>query len=178
MSMPRPHGNCYVVAPRLLAGEYPFAVDVAAARDKLRCHLDAGVTCFIDLTEPAELLPYAPMLAAEAAARGVALHHRRLPIRDGAVPEAPARMTAILDAIDEALAAGHTVYVHCFGGIGRTGTVVGCWLVRHGQGGEQALSTLAARWSEVDKRYRRPQSPETEEQRAYVRAWSTLSATG
>lgn len=34
-----------------------------------------------------------------------------------------------------ALAAGQTVYVHCYGGIGRTGTVVGCWLVRHGLSG-------------------------------------------
>ena len=41
-------------------------------------------------------------------------------------------MTRILDDVDAALADGGAVYVHCWGGIGRTGTVVGCWLVRHG----------------------------------------------
>jgi len=38
---------------------------------------------------------------------------------------------------------GHTVYVHCQGGMGRTGTVVGCYLVRHGMGGEDALEEIA-----------------------------------
>ena len=41
-------------------------------------------------------------------------------------------MVEILDAIDDDLAVGHNVYVHCWGGVGRTGTVVGCWLIRHG----------------------------------------------
>jgi protein-tyrosine phosphatase len=41
-------------------------------------------------------------------------------------------VVAVLDAIDGALAAGGTVYVHCWGGRGRTGVIVGCWLVRHG----------------------------------------------
>ena len=41
-------------------------------------------------------------------------------------------MVEILDAIDDDLAGGHNVYVHCWGGVGRTGTVVGCWLIRHG----------------------------------------------
>lgn len=32
----------------------------------------------------------------------------------------------ILDAIDARLEAGKSVYVHCWGGIGRTDTVAGC----------------------------------------------------
>jgi protein-tyrosine phosphatase len=35
-------------------------------------------------------------------------------------------MTTILDAIDESMTAGKPVYVHCWGGMGRTGTVIGC----------------------------------------------------
>ncbi len=49
----------------------------------------------------------------------------------------------ILDTLDGALAAGHIVYLHCWGGIGRTGTVVGCHLVRHGMTSEQALAEIA-----------------------------------
>lgn len=36
------------------------------------------------------------------------------------------------------------VYVHCWGGIGRTGTVVGCLLVDAGMSGEAAVARIAA----------------------------------
>ena len=63
-------------------------------------------------------------------------------------------------AIDEAMSAGKAVYVHCWGGVGRTGTVVGCWLVRHGRTGEQALEQIATWWTGMEKAYRIPRSPE------------------
>jgi len=40
------------------------------------------------------------------------------------VPSA-ALMRATLDAIYDAIDAGETLYLHCWGGVGRTGTVVG-----------------------------------------------------
>ena len=40
------------------------------------------------------------------------------------------------------LAGGRTVYLHCRGGIGRTGTVLGCYLVRQGQTAEEALASI------------------------------------
>src|SRR3712207_6971239 len=40
-------------------------------------------------------------------------------------------------------AEGGLPYVHCWGGIGRTGTVVGCYLVEHGMDGEQAIAAIA-----------------------------------
>ncbi|MFQ5616083.1 MAG: tyrosine-protein phosphatase, partial [Anaerolineales bacterium] len=87
------------------------------------------------------------------------------PIPDYATP-APAQMRAILDTLDDALAAGHTVYLHCHGGKGRTGTVVGCWLVRHGMAGDEALAQIAAWRAGMGG-----ESPETEEQREMVRGW-------
>ena len=48
-------------------------------------------------------------------------------------------MRRVLDAIDKDIADGRTVYVHCWGGIGRTGMVIGCWLVRHGMMVDRAL---------------------------------------
>jgi protein-tyrosine phosphatase len=61
------------------------------------------------------------------------------------------------------------VYVHCFGGIGRTGTVVGCYLVRHGADAETALAEIARRRQGTPDGYRR--SPETNEQRQFVLTW-------
>jgi len=174
MDHPRPHRNCYWVEPgRLLAGEYPGALDSAAARERLRGYLDAGITFFLDLTDARdELESYAGLLRDEAAARGLRVEHRRLPIRDLSVPD-PHDMAHILDTLDEALRAGHTVYVHCWGGIGRTGTVVGCHLVRRGMTGEQALAQIAHWWRGVAKSWLHPRSPQTEEQIAYVRNWGS-----
>ena len=80
-------------------------------------------------------------------------------------------MATILDAIDDALDSGDTVYVHCWGGIGRTGTVVGCWLVRHGCTGEEALAQVAEWWMGMAKASPYRSSPETYEQRQYVLGW-------
>jgi hypothetical protein len=171
MTILLPHGNCYRVAAQFIAGEYPGSNDQATTASKIGRHLDAGITTFLDLTESGELRPYVAELSALAAKRGIAALHRRHPIRDVSVPAAPAHMVAILDELDAAMAAGHTVYVHCWGGIGRTGTVVGCWLVRHGMTGDDALATIARHWEHVEKRWRAPRSPETAEQHAYVHAW-------
>ena len=57
--------------------------------------------------------------------------------------QAPALMRSILDAIDAAVSQGRRVYVHCRAGIGRTGTVVGCYLVRHGMSGPQAIAQIS-----------------------------------
>jgi hypothetical protein len=54
----RPDPNTYwVVAGKLLAGEYPGARDPEEARRRLRRFLAAGVRHFIDLTEVDELSP-------------------------------------------------------------------------------------------------------------------------
>ena len=86
------------------------------------------------------------------------------------MPDSSEEMTAILDAIDGHLADGRTVYVHCWGGVGRTGTVIGCWLARHGRQGEPALARLRELWRECPKSATR-KSPETEEQERYVLEW-------
>lgn len=160
----RPLPDSYWVIPgRFAAGEYPGDRHEGEARRKLEEFLAVGVREFVDLTEEGEygLAPYAPLLPAVA-------RHQRFPIPDMDVPT-PAQMTAILDFIDAALATGRGVYVHCFGGVGRTGTVVGCWLVRRGLSAEQALARIAA-WREGtpdgDRR-----SPETLEQRRFVQGW-------
>jgi hypothetical protein len=176
--MDRPNPNTYWVEPgRLLAGEYPRNLDDESSREKLRAYLDAGVTFFLDLTEEGELSPYRHLLEEEAGGRDVEdggpnVVHCRMPIRDLSVPPSPEHMTEILDRVDRALDEGHTVYVHCWGGVGRTGTVVGCYLVRRGMSGEEALAAISCLWETMQKRHRRRRSPETDEQCEWVRAWA------
>lgn len=165
LGFPRPIRHCYwVERGRLLAGEYPGAPDPAEARAKVARFEAAGVDVFVDLTGPADgLAPYADHLRRA--------RHERFPIPDVSVPGSREQMRRILDCIDQHLAAGRRVYVHCWGGVGRTGLVVGCWLARHGHPGQAALDRLAELWSRCPKSRRRPRSPETAQQEAWVRNW-------
>src|SRR5688572_10383546 len=147
-----PIPNSYrLLEGRLIAGEYPGDRTDDPARAKLGALLDAGVTCFVDLTEPHELRPYHGILAEEATKRGIRSRHVRLPIVDVSIPSGPERMRAILDTIEQELQAGGTVYVHCWGGVGRTGTVVGCHLVRSGMSGDDALAHVAELFRNMEK---------------------------
>jgi protein-tyrosine phosphatase len=172
-ALPRPIPESYwVISGRLLAGEYPGAKAAPErTRQRLDAFLAAGINTFINLTEAGELEDYTPFLQEHAAAQQVALECLRFPIVDVGLPTR-AGMCAILDAIDVALAQERRVYVHCFGGIGRTGTVVGCFLVRHGRSGAQALQELAGWWRGVPKSARSPYSPETRQQEQFVLNWS------
>lgn len=175
---PRPIPKSYWVRPQaLLAGEYPGASRPGPMRARLRLLLDAGITCVVDLTAAGEagLPPYQPLLAEEAALRGLQVSHLRAPIPDFGIPE-PDALSATLDHIDAALTAGQRVYLHCWGGVGRTGTVVGCHLVRHGLTGPQALGLIARLRRPIPGGLRR--SPETDAQRALVLAWAEREGRG
>ncbi len=105
--------------------------------------LDDGTTLYLDLTEEGELAGYAHLL-------GEGVRHVRMPIRDHGVPSEE-QLARTLDLLDEALGEGEVVYVHCRGGVGRTGIVIGCHRKRHG---------LEPVWQ-----------PETSEQCDLVRGW-------
>jgi protein-tyrosine phosphatase len=159
----------WVSAGALLAGEYPGATHHAEARQKLEAILDAGVRSFVDLTESNELRPYDGLLRDFAAERGLDVRYRRMSVADLGIPTAD-HMHSVLRYIADEIAAGRPAYLHCWGGIGRTGTVVGCWMMQtQGQTAAAALARIA------DLRRGTPDggrdSPETEEQRQFVRDW-------
>ena len=160
----------WVEENRFLAGEYPGSYDAETTRRRIDAFLEAGVTTFINLTREHELPPYEKILKEQAKLYGVIASHHRFAIRDHGVPSSDL-MTSILDTMDDAIRNGGCVYVHCWGGVGRTGMVVGCHLVRRGMPNEQALKM-------VDQLYKtRPNnpylstSPETEEQMQFVLNW-------
>ena len=162
-AQPRPFGHCYWLLPgRVLAGEHPGARGSAALMaQRLRTLQACGVGCFIDLTTAHD-----PLTAYEP------LSGRRLnfPIGDFGLPSA-ATMRAALAAIATALAAGEGVYLHCRAGIGRTGTVAGCWLIEQDIDARQALTILQRKFRAADQSHRGCATPETDAQRAFVMAW-------
>jgi hypothetical protein len=132
------------------------------------------VTHCIDLTHESEALPdYAAAFAQAAADRGAAATAQRFSVADFGVPSVEG-MQRTLAAIDAAFAAGGTVYVHCRAGIGRTGTVVGCFLREQGLDGDAALALIARKWQAMAKRAFVRRSPETDEQRVFIERWTPV----
>ena len=170
----RPIPESYWVEPgHLLAGEYPGHYDGEKARKRIDALIEAGFNTFIDLTKPNESSPYFRILLEQSHAYDIKVKYQRFPIGDFGLPT-PELMTSILDTIDAELKAGRKIYLHCWGGIGRTGTTVGCYLVRRGKTGEEALRQLAEWWREVPKSQYHPRSPETYDQMEFIHNWEEL----
>ena len=156
---------CYVVEPGIWAGSYIGAGFVDETEAHISWLIANHIDCVIDLSSPDDQLPpYADTLQRRAAH----ISHCAFPIRDGSVPS-PALMCAILDAIADAQESGQGVYIHCWGGVGRTGTVVACWYMRRGMPARTALELLNETRRVAG--YRRA-SPDYHAQLAFVEQWS------
>lgn len=166
--------HAYRVDANFIAGNYPGNTDPERARRKLRILIDAGVSEIVNLMEEHEMHWKGSVIQDyRAHLRDIdpdgSLSVKRFPIADMHVPTVDF-MQSILDHVDTRLGMGKTVYLHCLGGIGRTGTVVGCWIARHGIAvGEDALDELS-RLRDYDPMLDLP-SPQTDEQCDMVREW-------
>ena len=161
----------WVLPGQFLAGEYPgdyYYED--NTRHRIDAFLEAGFNTFIDLTSHNELPHYEPILKEQARIYRTEIQHLRFSIGDFGLPTHTGMITT-LNAIDSALGAGRKIYVHCWAGVGRTGTVIGCYLVRHGKTGQQALRQIAEWCQDVPKCGRHTRSPETDEQVKFILDW-------
>ena len=159
--------HAWWVQPLVLAGEYPGSEAGDRTAQKLALLVDAGVRTFVDLTTLDDrLAPYAGQLASIAEQRSLDLKRVEFPIPDLNVVDRPA-YEAIVAFIEAETAAGRAVFVHCWGGVGRTGTVVGCLLIRGGLTADNALDRINELRRGTHKA-RRP-SPETAGQRQAIR---------
>jgi hypothetical protein len=176
-SVRKPFPRSYWVVPgQLCAGAYPGDPDESLMEMKIDFLLDCGICRVVNLMEEHEtdhsgryFLDYSQRMRKRAAKRGVIASMARFPIRDVSIPSQPL-MQEILDHIDRNITGGLPTYVHCWGGKGRTGTVVGCYLARHGIAtGNDALEMIRL-LRRHDANSHEP-SPETTEQRDMVMSW-------
>ena len=164
----------YPIEPGVLyGGEYPGdkMLDVALAR--LRGLVELGVRTFIDLTSPFDhMAPYHGLLANLQTETSITLRRISMPVPDMGVPDSDETMRAIMSAIRNSMNTAPAVYVHCWGGIGRTGTVAGCWLRECGLDPDTALARVQHLYStHMAKATRHPESPQTPGQKDYIRSW-------
>lgn len=164
--MNRPLPNSYWVLPdNLLAGEYPAVDGPADTRARLDRLLGAGINAFLDLTEVGELPDYRSLLPGY-------VHYQRSPIIDTRVPLDLAEMRAIQLHLRALLGGGRKIYVHCRAGIGRTGTVIGCYLAEQGLDGAEALKQLNQLWRQSARSSIWPKIPQNSEQADFIRYWA------
>lgn len=170
---PRPIPNSYWATPFVVACEYPWT-PANPNKPKLFALLRAGVRTFIDLTESGELRPYhGEVLTSCAEVLGIdmqTIEFHRFPIPDHSLPKSADFMYPLMEVLRDNERRGRITAVHCRGGIGRTGVVIGCWLVesRRAKNGEEALAVIARKWKTVDKCKKYPHSPETGAQFDFV----------
>jgi hypothetical protein len=165
-----------IEAGTLYGGEYPGDRNPDVARIRLRSLITLGIRTFVDLTAPADrMAPYEELLAELEVEAGSPLRRISLPIADMGIPGAGGTMQTILKHIRESSRRAPAVYVHCWIGIGRTGTVVGCWLRECGYDPESALARVQHLYaSHMPKVRIHPESPQTPAQKDYIRNWQAV----
>ncbi len=67
---------------------------------------------------------------------------------------------------------GKRIYVHCWGGHGRTGTVIGAWLVKEGMNAKQALDQIKSQ--RLLSLFGEAPSPQTPEQIEVIKRMSLM----
>jgi atypical dual specificity phosphatase len=134
-------------ADRLAACRYP------RSDSDLRALAERGVSLLVNLHErghsPAQMQRFG-------------LTELHLPVRDFTAPSLE-QLERGVQALVTTVDAGERVAVHCGAGLGRTGTLLACYLVQRGMAADEAID---------DIRRLRPGSVETPEQVAAVHAFA------
>lgn len=162
----RPLNQSYQVSEHLWAGEYPGDKDGKCAKDKLNRMMQFGVCCFFDLTEEGELISYENWLPFDVS-------YIRFPIRDVSVPQSIEDVRKLVQTILQKADGTHgEVYVHCWGGVGRTGTIIACLIAEEMENPtiEKVMRELRKRFAMMPKSAHR-QTPETKEQEHFVQQY-------
>lgn len=167
----------WVLDKMFLAGAYAGQPDPVSHEARVSRLFAVGMRTFINLMEEDEtnndqqpFVRYDNRLRELAAAAGEPIAHLRFPIVDRNVPTVD-RMRSVLDAIDLSLAGKRPVYLHCFGGIGRTGTTVCCWLLRHGLATPENVFSILQQLRTADEARAAWPAPENAAQRTFVLQW-------
>ena len=128
-------------------------------RDEIADWKRSGINTVLSLLEPAEEKDL-DLRDEQAEVQRLGLEFLSFAIPDRDVPRSEEKLAQALEKVDRALSNGKNVLVHCRQGVGRSGLVAACLLVRKGMSPGAAVEKIsAARGVAV---------PETELQREWI----------
>lgn len=163
----KPTGYAYRVDENVWAGEYPvWEWEQGAGTQQLKLFTDFGINYFLNLTQSGEMPPYATFL-------GHNIGRHTFPIPNGGVPDSVRSVVDLFRSINEVLDKPETrLYIHCHGGVGRTGTIVACYYIYFkGMSADDALAEMRRRYA-THGRSAWMSAPETEAQLNFIREFA------
>jgi protein tyrosine/serine phosphatase len=163
----------WVIEGTLMAGPHPGGEFEPAPPNIAQLFFNCNIRHFVDLTEKGEFDPYLPKWGKVDGmqARDV-FTYKQFPIKDFATPT-PTFAKGILNYIDARINEGRgAVYVHCYAGLGRTGTIVGIFLARHGIAeGDGVAAKLKELRTSTEPSQRYYESPQHRSQFKMIKEW-------
>jgi protein-tyrosine phosphatase len=141
---------------------YPGRAYDRDTADDLAALRAAGVVRLVLLVDDDELARWGDVRIVELG-RAAGVDVRRHPLTDGAAPASHEAIREILAEIDEARSRGD-VAVACMGGVGRSGTIAACALVRGGRSAVEAIERV--------REVRHPTAVESQAQGQFVRSYA------
>lgn len=164
----KPTGYSYRVDLNVWAGEYPvWDWDDSIGRMQIQMFTDFGINFFIDLTESGEMPPYAQFLSPS-------IERYRLHIPNRGTPAAVEDVVRLFQVIECTLSDKPftNIYIHCLGGVGRTGTIVACYYIYFKQmAADEALAEMRRMFSSHERAVWMS-APETEAQIDFIHTFA------
>jgi len=123
----KPRSFSWVIEGQIAAMGRPTSL-----RKDLEYLYDQGIRVIIGLT----VLPLQECFLDEF---GFLYHH--IPMADFS-PPTPEQIDKFVSSVEAARAGGRRVAVHCLAGLGRTGTMIACYLVHQGRTAREAIAEI------------------------------------
>lgn len=166
--MYKPIEYSYQVSRNVFAGEHPlFDIYKSSIKGNIPTLLRFGITVFLDLTQSYEVSEYASFLPSN-------VQRISFPIRNCDIPSSVESVIGLFRKLEQLMheQPQAKLYIHCHGGVGRTGIIVACYYIYFEHlSFEEALDKMRRQYAQ-SPRSKFMNAPETKRQIEFVRRFA------